>query len=308
MTGFVQSIITIVLFIVILGDPRGHPRARPLRHGPAGQRPGPRVRRRLPAAGQGPAHEGRDALHAQLAADRRLREARGRGRRRRGRPALVLGAALPRRSMLILVAGVADERAARLRDLHRRSPWSATRPLGVEVGGVQPGSPAARPGLVPGDVDRQRRRRSATAPSTGSSPLDDLRANAGETVDARRRARRRRPRRCTVDPPARERDRRRAGRARHRRTCRRSSYGRADPRTTPVEAIQIGAQRTVDALGLIVGGLGDARRVDRRPTRRSRRRSRVRSASRPRSATSSGSSARSSRSTWRASCRPTSRS
>ena len=80
-TGFFQSIITIVLFILILGalviiHELGHfVTAR------AVQRPGPRVRHRLPAAGQGPAQQGRDRLHPQLAADRRLREARGRGRR-----------------------------------------------------------------------------------------------------------------------------------------------------------------------------------------------------------------------------------
>ena len=80
-TGFVQSIITIVLFILILGvlviiHELGHfVTAR------ACQGPRPRVRHRLPAAGEGPARPGRDALHPQLAADRRLREARGRGRR-----------------------------------------------------------------------------------------------------------------------------------------------------------------------------------------------------------------------------------
>ena len=93
MTGFLQSIITIVLFFAILGilvviHELGHFVTARL-----AERPGPRVRDRLPAAGQGPALEGRDPLHAQLAADRRLREARGRGRRRRGRSALVLGAA-----------------------------------------------------------------------------------------------------------------------------------------------------------------------------------------------------------------------
>ena len=63
--------------------PRPRPRARPLHHGPPRRHPGPRVRDRLPAAGEGPPGEGRDALHAELAADRRLRQARGRGRRRR---------------------------------------------------------------------------------------------------------------------------------------------------------------------------------------------------------------------------------
>ncbi len=59
-----------------------HPRAGPFRHGPAGPGARARVRRRLPAPGQGAAPPRRDALHAQLAADRRVRQARGRGRQR----------------------------------------------------------------------------------------------------------------------------------------------------------------------------------------------------------------------------------
>ena len=58
MTGFFQSIITIVLFIADPGAPRDHPRARPLRHGPRRQGPRPRVRHRLPAAGEGPGVRG----------------------------------------------------------------------------------------------------------------------------------------------------------------------------------------------------------------------------------------------------------
>ena len=72
---------------------RAHPRVRALPHRPAGGRPGPRVRGRVPAPGEGPPLEGRDALHAELAADRRLRQARGRGRRAGRRPALVRGPA-----------------------------------------------------------------------------------------------------------------------------------------------------------------------------------------------------------------------
>ena len=80
-TALFQSVVTIVLFILILGVARPHPRARPLRDRPARQRPRPRVRDRLPAARQGPGQRGETRLHAQLAADRRLREARRRGRR-----------------------------------------------------------------------------------------------------------------------------------------------------------------------------------------------------------------------------------
>ena len=84
-----DGLITIVLFIVMLGGlvlihELGHfVTARLAEH------PRPRVRDRVPAPRQGPAGAGRDALHAELAADRRLREARGRGRRRGRRSALV---------------------------------------------------------------------------------------------------------------------------------------------------------------------------------------------------------------------------
>ena len=90
--AILQGVITIALFIVILGGlvvihEVGHfVTGAPLRD------PRPRVRDRLPAAGEGAAREGRDALHAELAPDRRLRAPRGRGRRLR-RPALVRGAA-----------------------------------------------------------------------------------------------------------------------------------------------------------------------------------------------------------------------
>ena len=98
--------------------PRGHPRARSLRDGPPvrGARPG--VRHRLPAPREDPALEGRDPLHAQLATDRRVRQAR----RRRWRG--------PRRSAFVLRPGFAQEarhprrgrrheRRARVRHLHR---------------------------------------------------------------------------------------------------------------------------------------------------------------------------------------------
>ena len=166
-TGFVQSLITIVLFLVHPRRPRRHPRARPLRHGPARQRPRPRVRDRLPAAGQGPALEGRDALHAQLAADRRLREARGRGRRRRGRPALVRRAGAARRSWSILVAGVVMNvllafaiftAIAWLGDADDRRARSAR---------VQPDSPAAAAGPRAGRRDRRASTAATTTRSTG---------------------------------------------------------------------------------------------------------------------------------------------
>ena len=81
-TGFVQSIITIVLFILILG---GLVLIHELGHfvdGPPAPTSGSSSS--ASASRRGPrscARQGETALHAQLAADRRLRQARGRGRR-----------------------------------------------------------------------------------------------------------------------------------------------------------------------------------------------------------------------------------
>ena len=83
MTGFLQSIITIVLFFAILGilvviHELGH-----FVTATAGQRPGPRVRHRLvPPPGSAKVlrstqTQGETLVHAQLAAHRRLRQARG---------------------------------------------------------------------------------------------------------------------------------------------------------------------------------------------------------------------------------------
>ena len=105
MTDVVQSLITIVLFFVVLGllvlvHELGHfltaraAKVRVLEFGSASRRG-----RRCSVQGK------RDPLHAQLAADRRLRQARGRGRRRPRRSALVLEPGLLTR-LWILVAGV----------------------------------------------------------------------------------------------------------------------------------------------------------------------------------------------------------
>ena len=259
MTGFVQSIITIVLFILILGalviiHELGHFVTARLC-----QRPRPRVRDRLPAAGQGPAPQGRDALHAELAADRRLRQARGRGRRRRRRSALVRPPSGCPTKLLILVAGVVDERPPRLRHLHRHRPGSATPTIGVRVRRrSRPDSPAAAAGLAAG------RRRSSAIDGELLPVLRPARrcSTPSATAPARRstlgdRARRRRhdatsPSRC--GRPA-EIDAEQGALgietlASHD-VPRRSLHVRASP-----SAIRIGAERTVDALGLIVGGLG----------------------------------------------------
>ena len=191
MTGFVQSIITIVLFIGILGvlvviHELGHFVDRP-----AGQRPRARVRDRLPAAGQGPALEGRDALHAQLAADRRVREARGRGRR----PRPTTRARSPRRGcstkLWILVAGVVMNLLLAFVDLHRHRAGSATRTIGRRVRGGPArfagggGRPQAAATSIVG-VDGQRLR------SFNGGPTADRRSasDAGETVTLGDRARR----------------------------------------------------------------------------------------------------------------------
>ena len=170
MTGFFQSIITVVLFLAILGDPRRHPRARPFRDRTPGERPRARIRDRLPAAGQGAAREGRDALHAQLAAHRRLREARGRGRQRCGRPTFLRGAALPITKMVILVGGRRHERLARVRDLHRHRLARVPAHGHPLPRGRQPGSPAPAAGLQPGDaivaVDGERYQFIAGPPSS----------------------------------------------------------------------------------------------------------------------------------------------
>ena len=120
MTGLFQSIITVVLFILILGvlvviHELGHfVTARPCQA--SGSSSSASASRRGPRSC---ASSGETALHAQLAADRRLREARRRGRR----PTPTIRApsrtqGLPDQA-LILVAGVAMNVAPGLRHLHR---------------------------------------------------------------------------------------------------------------------------------------------------------------------------------------------
>ena len=93
MTGFAQSLITIVLFVLILGALVLDPRARPLRHRHGWRRSGCSSSAfGFPPRAKVLRQPGRDALHAQLAADRRVRQARGRGRRRGRRSAIVRGA------------------------------------------------------------------------------------------------------------------------------------------------------------------------------------------------------------------------
>jgi C-terminal processing protease CtpA/Prc len=53
--------------------------------------------------------------------------------------------------MLILVAGVVDERPAGVRDLHGIA-WLASPYVGLRFYEVQPDSPARRAGLQPGEA------------------------------------------------------------------------------------------------------------------------------------------------------------
>ena len=147
--ALLQASITVVVFVVMLGGARPRPRARPLRHRAPGERPRPRVRHRLPAPRQGPRSNGRDALLAQLAADRRLRQARGRGRRRLGRPALVRARSRCPRSCIDPARRRADEPPRRVRHLlpiawlstpiHGRPASARSRPESPAAGGRAPG-------------------------------------------------------------------------------------------------------------------------------------------------------------------------
>ena len=288
MTGFFQSIITIVLFLAILGilvviHELGHFVTARL----AG-RPRPRVRPRLPAAGQGPARQGRDALHAQLAADRRLREARGRGRQRRRRSALLRRRSRWLKKMVILAAGVAmnvllafviftGHRVARLAahghpllrgraglagrarpasSLATRSSPSTGSATSSSRGPTRPRWPAlaGRPDGGP-DRGRRRRRRGATSRSRCATrrPSTPGRAPSGSRASAA------------------------SGRP--------TSMAPRPPTRCPT-AIAIGADQTVGALRPDPGRPRQARASRSRPTRRRRHRSPDRSASRCRSATS----------------------
>ncbi len=136
--------------------------------------------------------------------------------------------------------------------------------IGVRVGQVQPGSPAAAVGLQPGDVIESLDGGYFGAIDS-ESLLTALQDRAGETVELGVKHPDGSFDRLTVTlrPPA-----------QINATQGALGIGKLSATTTavsitysPTEAVGIGAQRTVDALGLIVGGLGKvADAIVHRPT------------------------------------------
>jgi regulator of sigma E protease len=136
--------------------------------------------------------------------------------------------------------------------------------IGVSATTIQPGSPAAAAGLQPGDVIVSLNG-NAYGAFAGTDPVTDLRSHAGETVTLG--IKHAVGTTSEVTATLRTAEEIAAGQG---------ALGIGQPRGvvleqsityTPVEAVKIGAQRTVDALGLIVGGLaklGEA--IVNRPT------------------------------------------
>ena len=199
--------------------------------------------------------------------------------------------------MVILVAGRGHERPPGVRHLHRHRARRATRPSACAIGAVQPDSPAADGRPRRRRRDRRRRRRATSTSSTatrilarrapGRTPARPVELGIAASPTGRPRdGRRHAPRRRRRSPPARARS--------ACRTLTAVTTDVGDHATRPLEAIQVGWQRTVDALGPDPRRARRARRRRSSPTRRPAAAGRrARSASPPRSATSSGSSARS---------------
>jgi regulator of sigma E protease len=125
--------------------------------------------------------------------------------------------------------------------------------LGVTATTIQPDSPAAAAGLQPGDVIVSLNGNVYSA-FAGLDPVTDLRSHAGETVTLGVRH----ADGTTSQASA-------TLRSAEDIAAGKGALGIGQPRGTvladsihytPIEAVKIGAQRTVGALGLIVGGLG----------------------------------------------------
>jgi regulator of sigma E protease len=253
-TGFIQSIITIVLFIAILGilvviHEIGHfvtarlANVRVLEFG-IGFPPRAKVLRSkgetlytlnwLPIGGFVKL-EGEDG---DAANDPRSFSAQG----------------LPKR-LVILAAGVVMNVVLAFA-IFAGITWLASPYMGLRFYEVQPGSPAATAGLVPGDalvaVDGERFQF-----ITGRSILEGLRSRAGETVvltvDGPDGARREVD--VTLRSPAEAAQLGALGISRRDREW--EAYFDGATTTNPLPtAIQTGFEQTVNALGLILGGLG----------------------------------------------------
>jgi regulator of sigma E protease len=136
--------------------------------------------------------------------------------------------------------------------------------IGVTATTIQPDSPAAAAGLQPGDVIVSLNGNVYGA-FAGVDPVTDLRSHAGETVTLG--IRHADGTTSEVSATLRTAEEIAAGKG---------ALGIGQPRGTileesitysPLEAVKVGAQRTVDALGLIVGGLGQlGEAIINRPT------------------------------------------
>ena len=271
-------------------DPAGPRAARCVRaRAPAGDRARHARGRRVPRDGGGARHQPPGhAVHAQLAADRRLRQARGRGRRQRRRPARLLArpaagqARHPGRRaslMNLLLAFVIFTGLAL---------WGEPQ-IGVRIGEVVAGAPAAASGLVAGDTIVTINGTRYSAFGNPEQAIDDLQANGGQAVDARDPARRRH-RRATSRVVLRTPTRGAAGRARDPRLGRRDR--RHDRQHVRARRSRPAPSARSRRSASILGRARRPRPARSSPTPRRRRRRPDRSGSRSSWATSCGASAR----------------
>ena len=167
--------------------------------------------------------------------------------------------------MLILVAGVVMNVLLAFVDLHRHRAGSHRR---SSASGSSRSSRVRRP-PPPGSAgrrDRRRRRRAATSSSRARPPSTGLRDRAGETVVADHRRRRRRPARRDghAPRPEAEIDAEQGALGISGATKPFEAYFTASTRHRPAERRSRSASsETVRWIGLIVGGLGEPRRLGR---------------------------------------------